>query len=302
MVLHHTATSGPDNTSLISHIQFSLYCINTNSRARIVIIRLIPLATLFDAVELAVEKIDIEFVSQRCRALKNSLNQGYSSAGMPYALADISQFDFIETIMKVSRIKQAVTAIIATSMLVAGTASATPLLDLLIGSYASPNSGDKTVLAKLQTMTGNSYVNADLMRGESPVAVLNGDFWEIDLGSAHPEFFLLKFGIGGTKVSHDTYLFQNTGDLSKLAFSNEQVGFLTGGACTTGNTSRCNIGRLSHFVAAGEVKPMPETVPPPVTEISQEPDPEPTPVPEPAGIALIGAGLALMALRRRRRR
>lgn len=105
--------------------------------------------------------------------------------------------------------------------------------------------------------------------------------WVIDIAPAKSGYFLLKFGIGGTQATADTFFFQNIGDLTQLVFSNEQVQFLTGGPCAK-NIYACNIGRLSHISGFSDRRP-------PVVV-----------VPEPAGLLLMGVGLIALAFGRRR--
>lgn len=104
--------------------------------------------------------------------------------------------------------------------------------------------------------------------------------WVIDIAPAKSGYFLLKFGIGGTKATADTFFFQNIGDLTQLVFSNEQVQFLTGGQCAK-NIYACNIGRLSHVSGFSDRRPA-------------------VVVPEPAGLLLMGVGLIALAFGRRR--
>lgn len=114
------------------------------------------------------------------------------------------------------------------------------------------------------------------------VAANPGGGWYIDVAPAEPGYFLIKFGTGGTSATADTFFFENVADLGKLVWTNDQVQFLSGGDCRTGNDQACNIGRLSHYVGFGGNE----------VQVAA--------VPEPATFAL--AGLALLALSTTRRR
>lgn len=198
--------------------------------------------------------------------------------------------------MNSSNFKRIVIAAIAAISFTAGNAMATPTADTLLGGFNMDNSGDATVLAQFDALSGNHYQMGDLVRDDSPSVVKDGatGLWVLQNTPTTPGYFLVKFGLpnnGKMYTDQDTYFFRNSGDAGHLVFSAKDVNYLIGGNCAVGNDASCNPGRLSHwvFVADQNVVTPP---PPPRGE-----------VPEPTTLALIAAGLAAaVTLGRRRRR
>ena len=185
-------------------------------------------------------------------------------------------------------------ALLSLATLLAFSTSASAALivpDTKIGEAKMANSGDAQELALLRAFSGEAsltlYSKLDVDAGDAGSAVQSASgIWMLtDLKA--PGYYALKFGIGGTTATADTFFFRNTGDLTQLVWANEQVQYLTGGACAK-NQNKCNIGRLSHYTTSIGAQPEPEL---PATE-----------VPEPAGLALTGLGLLMAGVATTRRR
>lgn len=183
--------------------------------------------------------------------------------------------------MKISKLFSALA--FAGLALYGASAHAAFTLDLKIGEALLGNSGDATELAAIEAATGNNSLVQDFkLDFDLGDAILNPgtlDQWVLDVAPNTPGYFLLKFGIGGTGATADTFFFQNIGELTKLVFSNADVQFLSGGNCGANNNNACNIGRLSHYSGfSGNGV-----------------------VPEPGTIALLGLGILGFAASRRRK-
>lgn len=169
------------------------------------------------------------------------------------------------------------------------------VLDSKIGEANLANSGDATELNALKnTLISLGVINANnlaldyrLNQGDTGFNVAADsvlDQWFIDVTPDTPGYFLLKFGIGGTAATADTFFFENIGELTKLVFSNSQVQYLTGGDCGANNTNACNIGRLSYYTLFDTPTPLPTLL-----------------IPEPGILLLLGLGLFGLSLIRLRK-
>lgn len=160
------------------------------------------------------------------------------------------------------------------------------VVDQLIGQVKSPNSSEQSELDGMRSASGINDLTLDFKYNFQiedirayPDTGSSGQ-WYIDISPNAPGYFALKFGIGGTNATADTFFFKNVGELTKFVWTNEQVQFLTGGDCSSNKQdNNCNIGRLSHYAAFSG---------------------DSTDVPEPATITIIGIGLLGVALSRRK--
>jgi hypothetical protein len=157
-------------------------------------------------------------------------------------------------------------------------------LDTFLGAQNLGNSGAGTELAAMEVEAGGIQLAFDNKfdsggTGFNIQACSNDpNRFYIDVAPDTPGYFLLKFGIGGTSATDDTFFFQNIAELSELVFTSAEVECLIGGPGCPHNT---NTGRLSHYTLYNGSSNR---------------------VPEPGTLALLGIGALGFAYVRRRKR
>jgi hypothetical protein len=159
---------------------------------------------------------------------------------------------------------------------VSTSAQAAFIVDTKIGESLLNNSSDAAELAAMKGFANDNSLIQDLEMDFTAFVNAPGQ-WYLDVAPTGPGYFLLKFGIGGTSATANTFFFQNIGEMTKLVWSDSQVQFLSGGGGR--NT---NIGRLNHYTAYDPSTPSAE-------------------IPEPGTLALLGLGLAAFSIRRKRK-
>jgi hypothetical protein len=158
------------------------------------------------------------------------------------------------------------------------------VVDTFIKSANLKSSGDAVELGFAE-LSANANLTLDAKTDVTASNVMTNpgttDQHYLDVVSDQPGYFLLKFGTGGTGVTDNFYFFQNTGELTKLVWSDSQVNNLTA------NFGNFNTGRLSHFTTfnGGQT---------PVTDEKS--------VPEPTSLLLFGLGIAALSFTQMRRR
>ena len=182
--------------------------------------------------------------------------------------------------MKLKRASKVLAGAVLAIGFAAGANAATYTPDTLLGSVDSANSGAGTTEEWAEGILGTDIT----LSGDIAFTVLTDDAGNryLDVDPNEPGYFVLKFGVGGTGVAEDTYLFQNIGELTKLVWTDGSVNFLSGcngfepaEECPT----NLNTGRLSHVRIT---------------------DGTTTTVPVPGTLGLLGLGLVALGGMRRR--
>lgn len=177
--------------------------------------------------------------------------------------------------------------------------------DTLLGSVNPGSSRADLELALIRSYAKDPLLVATKVE-TGITAIADGGQWYIDVGTATPGYFMLKFGTGTTN-QNSHYFFRNDGLVgdTKLVWTNEQVNFLTGGGnCfipdaipskrpKAPDLSSCNSGRLSHFAFGGAIDTG-------SADGGDNGGGGPTEVPEPGSLALAGLGLLGVASARKK--
>jgi hypothetical protein len=168
----------------------------------------------------------------------------------------------------------AIGVVFGLSLFAAQAQAAVYTLDTFLFSSDLGNSGDATEEAALET-----FLKAEVTMDDKVITNVaskdDAGNWYIDVAPDTPGYFLLKFGTGPGVADH--YYFQNIGELTKLVFTNDQVGGLIG----TGTEAM----HLSHYVT-----------------YDGGGDPSGGGTPEPGTLALAGLGLLAVVGASRRKR
>lgn len=131
--------------------------------------------------------------------------------------------------------------------------------DQYLGEALLGNSSEDAEVGALAGILGvNANTLTFLSKNESPSLTVDGNQFILDVNPNEPQYFILKFGVGGpVDNSADTFFFRNIAELTLLVFENSQVNNLIKLDDLPDDT------RLSHYTLVDGVSeiPLPASLP-----------------------------------------